>query len=283
MPGWDIFFQTILSLFVENTSPTVFFCLDFCRVVFLDVSGDSQIPTSFFWSRSCTEFVRVSGWSPPTEFGSLSKGLASRSIARRRHIGTSWSHIVNRFLFWWLVLRLRGWRECEVQWSVGTHGKQNEYYWDCFGTCKLSSTFYYKPKSPSQRVSDKAMFTSRLLHPFWPLVCSCINSSVHPMWICPEDRVCRRADASADIFRRFVDLGSGRGMAVGSSGSLCCIGSQGTLNLLIMWKYPTLSISYLSKRNEYQKIAHQWEYQKLTNISLFLLLMGKILHRLDMF
>lgn len=48
MPGWDIFFQTILSLFVENTSPTVFFCLDFCRVVFLDVSGDSQIPTSFF-------------------------------------------------------------------------------------------------------------------------------------------------------------------------------------------------------------------------------------------
>ena len=38
-----------------------------------------------------------------------------------------------------------------------------------------------------------------------------IDSSVN---LSPEDRICRRADASADIFRRFVDLGSGRGMAV---------------------------------------------------------------------
>ena len=29
-----------------------------------------------------------------------------------------------------------------------------------------------------------------------------------------QDRICRRADVSADIYRRFVDLGSGRGMAV---------------------------------------------------------------------
>lgn len=152
-----------------------------------------------------------------------------------------------------------------VQWSVGTHGKQTEYYWDCFGTCKLSSvTFYCKPKSPSQRVSDKAMFTSRLLHPFWPLVCSCINSSVHPIWICPEDRVCRRADASADIFRRFVDLGSGRGMAVRSSGS--SIGSQGTLNLLIMWKYPTLSISYLSKKKWISKNCPSMRRSKSKNL-----------------
>ena len=84
------FFKKTSWAYLLKIHLPLFFCLDFCRVVFLDVSGDSQIPMSRIESRSCTEFVRVSGWSSPTEFGSLSKGLASRSIARRRHIGTSW-------------------------------------------------------------------------------------------------------------------------------------------------------------------------------------------------
>ncbi|CAK9040553.1 unnamed protein product [Durusdinium trenchii] len=44
------------------------------------------------------------------------------------------------------------------------------------------------------------------------------------------DRICRRADSCADIFRRFVDLGSGRGMAVFTAHALfpfrSCVGFE---------------------------------------------------------
>lgn len=44
------------------------------------------------------------------------------------------------------------------------------------------------------------------------------------------DRVCRRAASEVDIFRRFVDLGSGRGLAVIAAHALhpfrCCVGCE---------------------------------------------------------
>lgn len=60
-----------------------------------------------------------------------------------------------------------------------------------------------------------------------------------------------------------------------------------SLNFLLIQKEMNIKKLPINEKIKIKKFAHQWEYQKSTNIyiyiSLFLLLMGKILHHLDMF